>query len=99
LRQLFLLSFDERSDMMVRRTIGLIDGLGYRIHYRTSRTDVYTVIENDINDVAPTDDGVDLLAFDRDIIHSQRKLDSHFSNLPSYGFFNVFDVYDHYFSP
>ncbi len=62
MRQLFLLSFDERSDMMVRRTIGLIDGLGYRIHYRTSRTDVYTVIENDINDVAPTDDGVDLLS-------------------------------------
>ncbi len=50
MRQLFLLSFDERSDMMVRRTVGLIDGLGYRIHFRTTDSESYSVKENDVSE-------------------------------------------------
>ncbi|MCU0798233.1 MAG: hypothetical protein MUC62_00985 [Candidatus Thermoplasmatota archaeon] len=60
MRQLFLLSFDERSDMMVRRTIGLIDGLGYRIRFRTSGSDRYTLIENDMEVVPPAEAGTEV---------------------------------------
>lgn len=51
MRQLFVISFDPRSDMILKRVIGLIDGLGYRILYRGSNSDDYSVIEGDAPEV------------------------------------------------